>query len=119
MFSKASPECSSLSSWLPVGESGIHVGVVGLMYSRNILTTGLQVFKEGLAQSHSLRTCSGPCCRVTLLDGGMVLCDVTESLGGRAWTLPSAEGRQMRVGQSTYTLRSDERKAGNLTVNEG
>lgn len=27
--------------------------------------------------------------------------------------------KTMRVGQSTYTLRSDERKAGNLTVNEG
>jgi hypothetical protein len=24
-----------------------------------------------------------------------------------------------RVGQSTYTLRSDEKKAGNLTVSEG
>lgn len=29
------------------------------------------------------------------------------------------EGRWMRVGRPAYTLRSDEKKAGNLTVREG
>lgn len=33
--------------------------------------------------------------------------------------LPPAEGRQKRVGQSTYTLRSDEKKCRDLTMRKG